>query len=424
MIGESFVRALGSCLPDSRPPGLSLDPTAGAAALVTRVALAILLICVPVASVATRQAVYVLVPVGAVLMLAAWLMEPTMRGPRELRDALSSTTGLAALFLLGWTALSLTWTPFAVGPSERFVKTVTTACLFGIAIAFLPERTKTSNLYLLPIGAMAGALACVVAALAGWAPPAPPRELSVLGRSALGLVLLLWPGIAGLLIRDKQGQAIALASLSVVGTLAGGTPLAYAALVFSGLTFLVAWRGEVRLPRLLAIVWGAIILLSPLFALAVYALVPAHLIPPVATPMLAWGAMIAKDGLRTLLGHGFDAAARGVAAGYLPFDSPHSFLFEVWFELGIVGAAAFAFVTGRAFLVAGSAPGLMAPCLLAGLVAALVATGFGVGIAPIWWVTLLALDALVFALVWRGQFRGRRPVMRDFAARAPPADAS
>ena len=48
------------------------------------------------------------------------------------------------------------------------------------------------------------------------------------------------------------------------------------------------------------------------------------------------------------------AAARAVAAGYLPYSSTRSLFFELWFELGIVGVCAAAFVTRRVFLVAGA----------------------------------------------------------------------
>ena len=93
--------------------------------------------------------------------------------------------------------------------------------------------------------------------------------------------------------------------------------------------------------------------------------------------------------------------------------SPHSVLFELWFELGIVGVGGAIFAIYWLFRVAGEAPGAIAPLLLAGLTSALLASAFGIGLAPIWWITFLALDALAFALVLRGQYRGRRPDVRD-----------
>ena len=405
----------------TRKASQPVDPIAGAAALVTRVALAILLIGAPIASVATRQAVYALVPIGAALTLVAWLMEPDMRGPGRLRQALFTQAGLGVAFLTCWAALSLLWTPFAVGPSERFVKSATTIGLVGVAIAFLPDRTKTSNLYLLPIGASAGALALVLAAVAGWSPPTPPMELTVLDRAALGLTLLYWPAVAGLLIREKQQLAVALTVLTVAALAAVGTRVGIVAIAISAAVFFAA-RGRPRvIARWLSVGWGVFLLLAPLLALALSMVAAPQVLPAVADPGIIWGQIVAAEGLRTLIGHGFDAAARAMAAGYLPLSAARSMMFELWFELGIVGVVGATFVIARMFYLAGAAPRMVAPLLLAGLMSALIVSGFGVGISPIWWVTMLALDGLAFALVLRGQFRGRRPSVRDIeGARLEP----
>ncbi len=405
----------------SRSSSPRLDPTAGAAALITRVALAFLLIGAPLASAATRQAVYSIVPIGTVLTLVAWLMEPNMRGPQRLRDALTSPAGMGALFLMGWAALSLTWTPFAIGPSERFVKTATTVALVGVAVAFMSDRTRTSNLYLLPIGAMAGAMAMIVAAVLRWNPRTPMGEYSVLDRAALGLILLFWPGVAGLLVREKNGWAMALTAVTVCAVGAVGTPLAVEALFLSVATFIAARHWGTRIVRGLAAVSIGVILLAPLIALVLSRAMPVRFLSSWATPILVWGEIVAKDGLRGLLGHGFDSATRAVLAGYLPVRIPHSFLFEIWFELGIVGAAASAFAVSRAFYLANDAPSPIAPALLAGLIAALVMSAFGVGVAPIWWVTFLALDGFAFALVLRGQMKRRRPSAPDVSGENAPA---
>ena len=405
----------------SRKAGQPVDPVAGAAALVVRVALAILLIGAPIASVATRQAVYALVPIGAALTLVGWLMDPDMRGPRRLQQALYTQAGLGVVFLACWAALSLLWTPFAVGPSERFVKSATTVGLVGVAIAFMPERTKTSNLYLLPIGASAGALALILAAAVGWNPPAPPLELTVLDRAALGLTLLFWPAVAGLLIREKQRLAVALAVLTVAALAAIGTRVAIAAIVVSAVVFFAGRNRPRETARWLSIGWGALLLLAPLLALALAMTVAPQTLPAAADPAIIWGQIVAADGFRTFIGHGFDAAARAMAAGYLPLSPSRSMMFELWFELGVVGVLAAIFIIARMVQLAGDAPRLVAPLLLAGLMSALVVSGFGVGISPIWWVTILALDGLAFALVLRGQFRGRRPSVRDIeGARVEP----
>ena len=398
-----------------------LDPLAGAAALVTRVALAILLIGVPLSSVVTRQAVYAIVPVGAALTLVGWLMEPDMRGPRHLRNALLTPAGLGVLFLFGWTALSLLWTPFAVGPSERFVKTATTIGLLAVAVALLPERTKTSNLSLLPIGAMAGAITLIGAMLARWNPAVLPGEFTVTDRAALGLMLLFWPGVAGLLIRNKQAWAVALALVTAAAVGAVKSPIAMTALLASAFVYAAARRFGPPVARLLSIGWALVLLLAPLVCFLLSLVISSKPLPTLAGPVVVWGEIVAKDGIRTLIGHGFDAGARAVAAGYLPLETPRSFLFEIWFELGIVGVGAAAFVIDRLFRLASAAPAAISPLLVAGLVGALFVSASGVGVAPIWWVTFLALDAVAFTLVLRGQYKGRRPSVRDIARATGPS---
>jgi hypothetical protein len=208
--------------------------------------------------------------------------------------------------------------------------------------------------------------------------------------------------------------------VTACAVIAVGTPVAIFALALSALTYFFARNRPARVARDLALGWGALMLLSPLLADFVSALFAPERLPAIADPTIVWGQIVGKDGLRTLIGHGFDAGARAVTAGYLPLSSPHSFLFEFWFELGIVGVCAAAFVIALVFQLAGSAPALIAPLLLAGLMSALLVSAFGVGLAPIWWVTFLALDALAFALVLHGHFRGRRPSVRDIDdARAP-----
>ena len=62
---------------------------------------------------------------------------------------------------------------------------------------------------------------------------------------------------------------------------------------------------------------------------------------------------------------------------------------------------------------AGRAGPTLAPFLLAGLTAAYVMSAFGLGVAPVWWVTLLALSGLAFALLQHGHGRAQRPVMSN-----------
>ena len=400
---------------NSRPERPHEDPASDAAHVITRLAIGLLLIVAPIASVGTRRAIYVLVPVGVALTLVAWLLEPGGRGPRQLRAAMFSAPGLLLIGLVGWAALSLIWTPFGTGPSERFVKSLSTFVLAATAAALLPERTRTSNLYLLPIGVAAGAIALIAIALFDprLAGVRSDPHVSVASRAAFGIALLVWPALGALAIREKTGVAIGLAILAVLAELAAGVPLALTATALGALAFAAALANADATGRAVATGGAALFVLSPLAALLLYAAIPPASMPAVLVPAISWGDILSKDGLHALLGHGFDSARLGVAAGYLHPSTPRSILFEFWFEFGIVGVAAAALIWAQAARRAGRASPLLAPFLLAGLIAAMVMCAFGLGIAPVWWVTLLALDGFAYALLRHGQARQRRPAVVD-----------
>jgi hypothetical protein len=74
-----------------------------------------------------------------------------------------------------------------------------------------------------------------------------------------------------------------------------------------------------------------------------------------------------------------------------------------------VGAAGFALLLVQLFTAAGRIPATAAPAVLAGLVAVLTIAILGIATSQIWWLTLIACDAIAFALVIKGADRGRRP---------------
>ena len=386
------------------------DPVAGAAHIITRLAIALLLIVTPIASVGTRSAIYVLAPVGVALTLVAWLLEPGSRGPRQLRAAIFSPTGLIVVFLGLWALLSLIWTPFASGPSERFVKTASTFVLAAVAAALLPERTRTSNLYLLPIGAAAGALAIIGLMIFTKSPSvrSGDPDISLVARAAFGLALLVWPALGALVVRDKARWAMALAVLVVVAELIAGVPLALAAIALGALVFAAAMIDKHSTGRWLAIAGAALFLIAPIVALLAYASITMTPQSPILST-LVWGSYLVRDGFYALIGHGFDSARLGVAMGYLPPATPRSLLFEAWFELGFVGVATAAILWAQIARRAGQAGPKLSPFLLAGLTSAYVMSAFGLGVAPVWWVTLLALSGFAFALLQHGHGKAQRP---------------
>ena len=386
------------------------DPAEEAARLLLRLGVFLLFVISLVAPILARQTVYILLPVGAALLLAAAGLSPDARAAaRSMRYVLLSPPVLAALLLVIWTGVSLIWTPFS-GPGERFAKAAATLALVALAAGFLPLRTKTSNLNLLPIGVGISAVALIAISLL-LAPQFTVEDVldvGPLGRAGLGLALLSWPAMGALAVRGRWYSAAALGAVTLAACYLSKAPNAVPAMIGGAIVFAAAFGRPRLVAPLLAAVMAAVTLLAPIAAIL------AHLLWPEAAPaffrhLAYWGAMIAHDGLRTLIGHGFGAATWGVLGGYLDHATPRSLIFQIWFDLGLLGAASLALVAARACLAVGDERPALAPFLLGGLGAGFAICLLGPAAEQLWWLTLAGLDAIAFALVMRGQFRKRRP---------------
>jgi hypothetical protein len=122
-----------------------------------------------------------------------------------------------------------------------------------------------------------------------------------------------------------------------------------------------------------------------------------------------WRGAIEAEPLRLLTGHGLGTVLRTQLAGLLSSHAPHSALFEVWYELGLVGAAATAGLV--AFAVRGAAR--YGPALASGLVGAVVNlfvfACFGLVVSQPWWLSLVGAMSIAFCAVIHGRFGTRRP---------------
>jgi hypothetical protein len=89
--------------------------------------------------------------------------------------------------------------------------------------------------------------------------------------------------------------------------------------------------------------------------------------------------------------------------------APISVLFEIWYELGFIGAAAGSFAIYRAVRSSGLGHPLLVPATMASFATAFAFACLGIGTAQIWWFTALAVVVLLFVAAERGQFRTTRP---------------
>ncbi|MDX7952482.1 peptide ABC transporter permease [Lichenihabitans sp. Uapishka_5] len=396
------------------------DPAIDAGGFLLRVGLVILAMAVPVSVILSRRALFSLVPIGTALVLIGGLMLPHVQLRDRLRQMGATVPALSGLGLLAWCALSLAWTPFPAEAAARLWKTGGTLGLVALTVALLPDRTRTSNLYLFPIGLAAAVVATVATMVLS---PQPLLAMqtgdSTPERAALTLVTLVWPVLGALAVRDRWFAAGLMAMAVAVAALAAWTSTALAALAVGALTFAIATWNPARVARLMGGFVVALFLLAPVLPFCLMKPLDAALgaglglrLPPlveVAASIRIWADVVTAEPLRLITGHGFDIMSRAVSSGFIPGPAPHSLLFETWYELGVVGAVLAACFVAGAFAAVGRASATVAPFLLAELAAVFTVTLWGLDTTQLWWVTFLGVATLAFVHVIRGQYKTERP---------------
>ena len=388
------------------------DPAKDAARLLGWSGMAILMVGAPLLSVVSRRALFVLLPIGACVLLAAVFVTISKEGLGAIRAALRQPIGLAAISLLAWMGLSIVWTPFPGIAVPHFAATLVIAALATLVVAYLPERRARPALYLLPGGVAVTALLTLAMVVLG--PPSfrggSEFDPSLLERSVLTLVVLVWPALGALVAFGRFLLAIMLAILVADVVMVAQAPLAMASFMLGAIAFAATGDKPRRVALVVAFLFCGLVAIAPALPFALAPL--AAKIPMVGRSTLAamtdWRGLVADDPARLVTGHGLDLARYGVVLSFLPSHTPRSVLFELWYDLGLIGAAAFASVFALGVLAAANAASFVAPALLAGLVATLSIALFGVATAELWFVTLASLQAIAFGLLARSS-RGDRP---------------
>jgi hypothetical protein len=276
----------------------------------------------------------------------------------------------------------------------------------------MPARMRASNLYLSPLGAGVGSLSAII-----WVLTVPNAQTAIDGegpvlvRTALSVTLLTWPGLAWLLMRSERAFAIVLAVVAVSAALMTEPRGAVLALIAGA----VAFGAFVVAPRL------TIQIVQWLLALVIVA---APVLPFLVTPLAralfgadtsawqpweVWRASVLGEPLRLLTGHGLDTALRSQLAGLLAAGAPQSILFEVWYELGLLGALPLALLVALAVRSAAHVGEAIAPCLVGAIVNLFAFACVGLVGSQTWWLTLIAVLSIAFTAVIHGRFGTRRP---------------
>ncbi len=396
------------------------DPATMAGQVLLRIGIALFAVVAPCAAVASRRTLFVLMPMAALLIIIGGLLLPGTAAQllRHIRSAIGRPLIVISLLLLIWSSLSFIWTPFPALAMERFLKTVGTVLLAGGAMACLPARLRPSFSSLLAIGVGLAAVATVMAAFF-W--PQALRSVDgeggdTLRRAVAGLMVLLWPALATLALRERFAAAGLLGVAVASAALLVGAPLSLAALTIGVAVFSTSYAAPERAARVIGLVTAAAMVGAPLLVLAVDPLASRLDQSGFFGMLHIWADIVRSEGLKLITGHGFDTASRALAAGLLPVGAPRGILFEIWYELGLVGAGAAAVVMWCAFTGAASMGRLAGAFLLAGVAAALTISIAGVSISQLWWTTQLACAALAFAVAVRTSTRAetkRTPVFNQ-----------
>lgn len=392
-------------------PSVTANPAADAATVLRRLGFALLLLVMPIMALFGLRTVVVLGPLAIVILVIAALLGGGARPPREgLARILLSTRGLAGGLLLLWSLLSLIWTPFPIQATERLFNILGTAALVVAGYLALPERTRAANLYLLPIGVAGAAVTAVALTLVGESGDPEHTELT-LERGLIVLVLFVWPALAWLRSRQRDIEALLLAVAVTLAAVLAPEIRPLEGLVIGAFVFaLTAARPTLGVAATAAVMAG-IVALAPLLPLILAPIASALLgaTDPTAAGLQAWRTLVMEEPLRLLTGHGFETALRGRIAGLIPAATPRNILFEIWYELGLVGAAALAVLLYAGARRAGRDHPPLVPGLMAAFASAFTLACLGVATVQMWWLSTLALTVLVFVAASRGQFRTARP---------------
>jgi len=381
-----------------------LDPAEQAAQLLFRIGFGVLCVVLPLTAVFSRRAIVVVAPIGILILISAALMMKGSSQPgASLRRIISSPAGLAALFLIAWSAMSLAWTPFPSAGAERLLRVVASLGIALGAILALPERMRASNLYLLSVGI--GLSAMVALGVATLQPEL--SEPTVLERAAVLISLMAWPAVTWLSMKRRTIPAMAIAG--TVGALAlvlQGTTVLPALLV--GAILLGGALNNLRGSAVAFAVSVVILILgAPLIALVLSLL--STQASGFGRTMQVWADIILADPLRLLTGYGLETALRNRFTQALDTAAPTSLLFEVWYELGVLGALAMTVVVVGSTLSIATLGRTLGSFALGCMGFAFTLAIMGLGTSQTWWITALVTTTIAFVAVAHGEYRTQRP---------------
>ena len=389
------------------------DDAADASRFFSRMGYLVLAVGAPVGVVLHPLGLYVMFSIGVGLILIAAALDAEPGFLNRFMRPFFIPAFLALLAGLAWAALSILWTPYPVTAGQHLLKLSVLLVATLLAVAAPRENASATDLYLFPIGVVAGMATMIARALAEKLAGAP--DDGRLATGAVAIAVLLFPAIGGLAARGRNGLARLLLILALCfAYIATYTPLTVA--LFAGYLALSFCISDLsRTTRELS--WGAaaLIVLSPLIP-ALAPTVSAWIFHarlaslPAPYPSLSVAAdVFTHDKLRLITGHGFSTVAHGVQDRILPAETPRALAFTVWYELGVVGAVLAAAGAWFAFRSVARAPARLAPYMAAAFSAVVALAFLNVDFVEMTTLTLIALAVISTDVAARSQYRTSRP---------------
>ena len=395
------------------------DAAGDAAQLLSRIGYAVLALAAPTAVILSSRAIFVLFPIGVALLLVAAALDPVPGLPERFRALRDSQAAWATAALFAWAALSVLWSPFPSSGGQMLLKIATTAIAAMFVMATAREHLRATDLYLFPIGVLLAMTTIVIlwfSVQQGFEP-----DTSRIAVGGVVVVVMLFPAMGGLAARGRNGYTRALMVLALVYVFALGAPATAAALLvgFAVLSFAVSdTRRTVNdlswLAAACIIVSPVVVAVAPTLSHWLFHAKLASLGAPYPT-LAAAATLILHDMVRLFTGHGVDTVVRGVETGVLPTFTPRVVVFEVWYELGIVGAIAAAAAAWLGFRAIGNMAPRLAPYVAATFACDLTLGFLAEDLTQMTWVTLLAISAIAISAAARSQYRTTRPSAASLA---------
>jgi ABC-type amino acid transport substrate-binding protein len=404
---------MASAVDKRGPRDADRDDAADASRFFSRIGYLVLGVGAPVGVVLHPLGLYVMFSIGVALILIAAALDAEPGFLERFLRPFFVPAFLALLAGLAWAALSILWSPYPFAAGQRLIQLGVLLVATMAAVAAPRENARATDLYLFPIGVLAGMGAIVARALAERLTGAP--DDGRLAAGAVAIAVLLFPAMGGLAARGRNGLARLLLILALCfAYIESYAPVTIA--LFAGyLALSFAISDLSRTTRELSFGAAALMLLSPLIP-ALAPTVSAWIFHarlaslPAPYPSLSVAAdVFTHDKLRLITGRGLATVSQGVRDGILPAQTPQALAFTVWYELGILGAVLAAAGAWSAFRDLARAPERLAPYMAAAFSAVIALAFLNVDFAEMTTLTLIGVAIISTDIAARSQYRTSRP---------------